>query len=219
MPLLLIAFTVAILGWATLRASAAWHYLAARSAMAAMDESGRFTQADIDHAGGRVDRALRRFPRHPDYLDLAGRLQVLQASQPGVLGKARREYLESALAYYRQALSVRPLWPYSWANLLEVKDRLGVVDDEFVLALQRSIETGPWTPRVQLQVVNSGLRYWDALAAREQRMVREKAVDALSIQPREVLELVKAFGRPGLICGEAVEHVQISRWCEKVLAR
>lgn len=219
LPLLAIVVLLVILAWAGMRANAAWHFLAARSYMSAMDDQVSVSQADIDNAVGRVNAALRYFPGNPDYLDLAGQLQELQASRPGVVGRSRRELLETAADYYRRALSVRPLWPYSWANLLAVKDALGVVDDEFNLALERCIATGPLEPGAQLQVLNSGLRHWDQLGARQRDMVRSKALDALKIQPREVFKIAKSFVRPDLVCVEAVEYPQITRWCAQVLEK
>ena len=161
--------------------------------------------------------SLRRFPNNPDYLDFAGRLMILQASQPGVVGGERRVLLESAAVKFRQALSVRPLWPYSWVNLLSVKDKLGQVDVEFNRAMRRAAETGPWEPRVQLQVINTGLRHWGKLGAGERELVQMKATDALKVQPREVFEIARSYGRPDLICEPGGVHRQIDQWCEDVL--
>ena len=219
LPMLAIVVLLVILAWAGMRANAAWHYLAARSYMSAMGNQVSVSQAGIDNATGRVNAALRHFPGNPDYLDLAGKLQELQASRPGVVGRSRRKSLEAAASYYRRALSVRPLWPYSWANLLAVKDALGVVDDEFKLALERSIVTGPLEPRVQLQVLTSGLNRWDQLGTRQRDMVRSKTLDALKTQPREVFKVVRSYGRPDLVCVEAVEYSQITRWCAQVLKK
>lgn len=216
-PLLAIAFTLAVLTWAGFRVNAAWHFFAARSYVSNMIETGDVTQVLIDNANHRIALALRRFPRQPDYLDLAGRIQHLQASRPGVVGKIRRKSLETAADYYREALSVRPLWPYSWANLLGVKDALGEIDDEFKLALERSIQTGPWEHRVRNQVLTSGLRHWDKLAVRERDMVQNKIMDGLQAQPGKVFEIVRSFGRPDLICDDGSDYRQILQWCKTVL--
>jgi hypothetical protein len=212
--LLAIVVSLAILGWGGLRANSAWHFLAARSITTNMLESADISQTGIHDATTHIKLALNRFPHNPDYLDLRGQLLELQASQPGVVGKEHRSYLEFAAERYRRALSVRPLWPQSWARLLGVKDRLGEVDDEFRLALARSVATGPWEPDVQLQVLNSGLRHWDKLGAKQRSLVRGKIKDALKVQPRDVFEIIRAFGRVDLICGEGVDYPQIKQWCE-----
>jgi hypothetical protein len=213
----LIAVTLAILGWSIMRANAAWHFLAARSITESMYESGEFTGAGIEEASVHLSLALMRFDNHPDYLALAGHLRELQAGLPGSVGRERRQYLETAATYYRRAITARPLWPYSWANLLSVKDKLGQVDEEFNRAMSRAVETGPWEPRVQLQVIRSGLRQWDVLQTAERSIVRHKLGDALSTQPREVFGIVRDFGRPDLLCHLETDQPQIERWCENVL--
>jgi hypothetical protein len=216
-PLLVIAALLAVLAWSGLRSVAALHYRAASELTEEMLDAGGSNSAGIGAAAGRLGQAMRWFPEHPDYLDLAGNLQELQARQPGVVGRARREALQRAADHYRAALAARPLWPHSWANLLAVKDQLGAVDDEFMLALTRSAETGPWTPRVQLQVMESGLRHWDRLPAGGQDVVRDKVADALVIQPRKVFEIVRNYAMPELVCGVESGHRAIERWCETVL--
>ena len=218
-PPLTIIILIVILTWACLRTNAAWHFLAARSITDTMLETGELSQNAIDDAKDRIRLALRHFPNQPDYLDLAGHLQEFQANQVGVIGKQRRELLESAAVHYRKALSVRPLWPYSWVNLLSVKDKLGQVDSEFNKALQRAVETGPWEPRVQLEVITSGVRHWDRLGGVGKNLVREKVKDAMKVQPRETFAIMKTFGRPDLVCAEAGDFVRINHWCEEVFAQ
>jgi hypothetical protein len=161
----------------------------------------------------QIGRALAHAPQHPEYLAFAGHLKELQAGQPGIVGKTRREYLEDALRYYRAALTVRPLWPRDWAGLLRVKDGLGEVDGEFRHALRRSMETGPWTPPVQLQVVRSGLRHWDRLDSGEKVQIEALIHATLVNRPLELFEIIRVFGRPDLVCDVATGRPQIDRWC------
>ena len=202
--------------WAGLRAIAARHFLAAQTLTVSMLETGELDQVSTEDAGRRIDLALRLFPRHPDYLDLAGQIKELKATQTGVLGKKRRDLLESAADYYRNALAVRPLWPYGWANLLSVKDKLGQVDMEFKIAMRRAAETGPWEPPVQLELLTVGLRHWEQLSGFEKDLVRAKTKDALRVQPRKVFLLVQSFGRPDLVCDESLDYLRIKQWCSRV---
>ena len=217
LALLAVAFALGTIYWAGLRAGAAWQYFAAQTISENMHRSKVFTEKSLDEATARIGLALADFPNNPDYLDLAGKLDELSATQPGVVGLERRELLQSALQYYRRALVARPLWPYGWANLLGVKDRLGAVDEEFSLAMSRAAGTGPWEPRVQLQVIRSGIRYWDELGNDERLLVEEKLADALRVQPREAFEIVRFYARPDLVCDKADGKPEIERWCNEVL--
>lgn len=210
----IMGFSLAVFAWAALRANAAWHFLAAQSISAPLFETGAVRQADIDSADQHLQRTLARFPNNPDYLDLSGRLKELRAGQPGVVGREGRELLQAAAGDYRQALAVRPLWPYSWANLLGVKSRLNEVDAEFRRALLRSVETGPWEPRVQIQVLESGLQHWDSLGRAERMLVQQQLAAAVSVQPRPVFERVRVFGRADLLCPLRVPQPQIEQYCE-----
>ena len=214
--LLLVFVLLIILLWAAVRAYAAWQFLAARSITTVMLESEKVTQAAILDATDRLRQALRVFPNKPEYLELAGQLQDLQARQPGVVGKAYREALASAADFHRRALEVRPLWPYSWAGLLRAKDGLGEIDDEFRLAMSRSVQTGPQEPSVQLQVIRSGLRHWDVLRATERAIIEKQVSDALVTQPRLVFEIIRSYARPDLICDQAIDYRQINQWCALV---
>lgn len=215
----LIIICLAILTWSGLRANAAWHFFAAQAIAEPLFEAGNADVAVFDETKIHINAALKRFPNNPDYLDFAGRLKILQVGQVGVMGAERRELLESAAGDFRQALTVRPLWPYSWVNLLSVKDKLGQVDGEFNMALTRCAELGPWEPRVQLQVVDSGLRYWSRLGGAERQLVQQKVLDALKVQPRNVFAIVKDYGRADLVCGKENAYVQIKRWCADVFPR
>ena len=209
----------AVLGWAGLRADAAWHDFAATTIMENVLQADASDPAGLDAAAVHIDRALARFPRHADYLDLAGQLKTLRARQPGVVGRERREWLEAAAADHRRALAERPAWPYGWAALLSVKDALGQADAEFVNAMHRATETGPWEPRVQLQVFRSGIRYWDELGSQERELIRRVSVAALQVQPREAFEIARFYARPDLVCGVAPDQPQIERWCTSVSAQ
>lgn len=215
-PAVLVIFSLLVLGWAALRAQAAWHYFAAQSLTGQMYQADAITAAGIARANEHLERALQRFPAHPDYLDLAGYLKELQANQPGVVGDERSTLLESAAGDYRGALAARPRWPYGWANLLSVKDKLGEVDSEFNRALEKAVELGPWEPRVQLQVIRSGIKQWPLLNEDQRALVRANLADALLVQPREAFEVVRFYARPDLVCGESIDHAPIERWCGQV---
>ena len=215
--MLMVLACAAVLAWSTLRATAAWDFFAAETITENMHKARTFTPAGIEAARARVDHALDRFPGRPDYLDLSGHLKELAAAQPGVVGAERRELLEGAAQDYRDALATRPLWPYTWVNLLSARDKLGQADAEFNVALEKAAETGPWEPRVQLQLIRSGVRYWDELKTPQRAVVRAKAADALRVQPREVFEIARFYGRPDLVCGTDSGQPQIERWCQNVL--
>jgi hypothetical protein len=212
-PTILVLICVVTLTWAALRADAAWNFFVARQIIDNAALQGAYPPAVLTEAELRLQRALRFFPAQPDYLDQDGYVKILRSLQPGTLGRQRQELLEAAADDFRAALKSRPLWPYSWARLLDAKDRLDQVDSEFRHALRRSAETGPWEPQVQLQVIRTGIRHWQALGSADRRLVQTKIEHALKVQPREVFETVRFYARPDLVCSLEGLQTQIARWC------
>lgn len=227
--LFVMAISLAVLTWASSRAYAAWQYFAATTIIEAriiealniqaqsaqsQPAAGPVDQEAVDDAEARLQLALESFPDNPDYQVLAGRLKELRVRQTGIVGKERDSLLYAAAAHYRQAIVLRPLWPYSWSNLLGVKDQLRAVDAEYRLALRRSVELGPWEPRVQVQALESGLRFWDQLSHSERALIQDLLGDAITNQPRQVFEMVRQFGRPDLLCPLDTGQPQILAWCK-----
>lgn len=219
-PLIIILGLVFVLAWASARTYAAWHFLAAQKISGALFESGE--TAGLVLVDTHLQKALRTFPTNPDFLDLAGQLQEFRSGQPGVVGAEYRQLMNNAAEYYRAAIANRPLWPYSWANLLGAKSRLGEVDEEFRVALSRCADLGPWEPRVQLQVLESGLLYWGSLSKSDRSLVESKMADAVTVRPREVYQLVRGFGRADLLCplaeSQPGRQPQIDQYCASAFA-
>ena len=198
------------------RAFAALHFAAAHTEIETMPSERRIPQVQIEAAEADLQRALALWPGHPRFLDYRAQLATIQAGQAGVVGAERTDLLTRAAGDYRRSLSGRPLWPYSWAKLLSVKDKLGELDSEFNEAMHRAVETGPWEPGVQIHVLDSGLRHWGRLGDTERNLVRTTVAQALEVQPRNVFAMVRNHGRPDLVCGAKAEYAHIKRWCERV---
>ena len=210
---LLLILSLAVVLWASDRMAAAWQFFAAESITQNMHKAGAVTDPGLDEAYMRLQKALARYPSNPDDLSLSGHLKELRAGQPAVVGREQRELLASAAGDYRQALQQRPRWPYGWASLLSSKDKLGQVDEEFVMAIHKATELGPWEPAVQIQVLRTGMRHWDELKRSERALVRSQMTGALSTQPREAFELARFYLRPDLICNAETGQPEIERWC------
>ena len=157
---------------------------------------------------------LRRHWRHMGAGGLGIAMSIAALSFFLALGLGVREVL---LGQVFSLDRIEVFRPSKDLNLLAIKDQLGQVDSEFDTALTRSAETGPWEPRVQMQIIRSGLRHWDRLGEEKRELVRQKATDALKVQPREIFTLARDYGRPDLICGSTGVRSQIDQWCQEVL--
>ncbi len=120
---------------------------------------------------------------------------------------------------YRQALELRPLWPYTWARLAYTKLRLLQIDDEFEHALRQAVELGPWRIAVNKAVVEIGLIAWLELDSAQRILVLDAAERTLKQNRRvgrEVLALAKTLHRLDDICG-ALDIELAEAWKECAL--
>jgi len=210
-------FVLVTLVWAGIRANSAWQYYAAESIAGRLPTDEALPAAELRAAEVRIDRALALLPGRPEFLSLRGYLLELKARQVGVVGKEKTELLEQAAGDYRAALATRPIWPYNWSDLLTVKEKLNQVDHEFVTALQRGAETGPWEPRVLLEVIRVGLRRWDQLNSPQRKLVMDAIDRAFIVEPRLTFDLIRFYSRPDLVCTLQINQPQIDQWCSMVL--
>lgn len=106
--------------------------------------------------------ALRLAPRDPSLWGSLGFAYDVDSTTFVRSGKWH-VYDEYALIHFRQAVSLRPTSPYSWAGVAVMKYRLGQLDEELSRALASAMRLGPWEPGVQMMVSELGLALWDRL--------------------------------------------------------
>ena len=95
---------------------------------------------------------------------------------------------------------MRPMWPYFWANLVVAKSEWGIFDQEFRKAVKRTVETGPWEPRIQLMLIRVDFIEQQRLDRRSRDRIDEMLKRALQVQPREVLSLASDLGQVIRVC-------------------
>lgn len=157
-------------------------------------------EADWQAAEQSLRRALALEPDHPDHLDLMARLLELRAMNDGMGKEERVEARQQALADYRQAVALRPAWPYSWAGLMQAKLMAGEIDGEMRRALRQAVELGPWEPAVQLMVAEAGFSAWKHLDAGLRRQVIDNAVRGMQRQPRNMIQSAGRHGKLAVLC-------------------
>jgi hypothetical protein len=209
-------FLLGFIVWAGLSSWASLQHKRANAQVTALLSGQPVTAENTVAALESINGALRFFPRHPVYLDLKGQILEYSADLPGLPGRERKQILEEAAVQYRGAIARRPLWPYSWSNLMSVKDKQGNIDGEYIKAFERSAELGPWEPRLQLQLIRSGLAHWPELGARQHELVSEVIDRAIQRQPGEMFAMIRAFNRPDLVCDQYPEQPRIQRYCRQV---
>lgn len=147
-----------------------------------------------------IAKAQKLAAYHPELDDLKGQLLTFDGRQLAEVGDDPQYLYEEAAISYRRALEKRPLWPYTWVNLVTVKASLGQFDQEFRRALRRTIETGPREPRVQLQLLRVYMVYQDRLSFRVRESLEQVKEMALGSQPVKVIDLAAELGQLWIVC-------------------
>jgi hypothetical protein len=155
-----------------------------------------------------LDRAQRYGGNHPDLHDRRGQALFWQAVNLAEAGEPRGELLARAAEQYREALKLRPLWPYFWANLVVAKAEWGIFDQEFRQAVRRTVETGPFEPRVQLQLIRVDFIEQERLDRRSRAHIEEMLQRAMQTQPSRVLALAKDLNQLPRVCGMIPEELR-----------
>ena len=149
----------------------------------------------LDRGMRHLDNAQRLGGDHPDLFDMRGQFLYWQAVNFADAGEQRGALLSQASEQYRKALAMRPMWPYFWANLVVAKAEWGIFDPEFRRAVRRTVETGPWEPRIQLQLIRLDFIEQQRLDRRSRERIDGMLRRAMQTQPAKVLDLAADFGQ------------------------
>src|SRR5205823_2599488 len=97
--------------------------------------------------------------------------------------------------HLRKALELRPMSPYTWANLAAVDYHLGDTGKAFRSALVRAAELGPHEPEVQATIASFGLAVWNEVDAQTQAAIERSVAAGMRREPREMLQIAQRRGR------------------------
>jgi hypothetical protein len=151
-----------------------------------------FASIDTERGPDGFRRALSLTPTDPNVHVQFALEQARSAASP--------EDARWALLHAVNALRLRPVSPYGWADLAEVKYRADVADATFQAALQRATYLGPHEPAVQEAVVFYGLAIWDEATPESRTAVERMLTSGLKRDPATMMQIAQRRGRLHLAC-------------------
>lgn len=168
-----------------------------------------------------INRVARYFSDSLDFaddnpwaLEGLGVLNLARVRSSRVPGEALR-FARDAHTMFRQGLHERPASPFLWANLALSKLYLDEIDAEFLGALGRADELGPWEPSTQQLVLFAGLAAWDRLGDAERKALAGVLKRGSVRNARNMFEIVKSYRRYDLICHLSEYHAVAGVDCAK----
>jgi hypothetical protein len=152
-------------------------------------------------ADARIAFEVARFlePRDPRLAQDFGRALEWRAFRKDSADPRARAALSQALAQFRLATILRPMWPYSWAAIASVKLRLQEFDAELARAVERAVTLGPWEPEVQLAIARVRLLGAELLPTETRNLAQLALRRTLRVQAKNVIPLAVQLGEQDLI--------------------
>lgn len=190
------ALLLALALWALANGAADVAWQPARTALARWEAVGSAPGAEaLERARTALALARALDPLNPRYVQESARVREWAAIGLPPWEAGARDRLEDALAAYREAIALRPTWPYAWAGLARAKLRLLQLDGEFERAVERAGALGPWEPGVLLALTEIDLLAEPLLSETARARVAAATERALRQQPREVIRLAARLGQ------------------------
>lgn len=126
---------------------------------------------DWERARWAGEWAVRLAPLNPDYRDVLARVYASRYLSTPAGAAIAQPYLEEAAELSRQAIRLRPAWPYTYVALAQFLARMGRTGQEFEDSLRQALRYGPWEPDILTAIIDMGLLNWDRLPASSRELV------------------------------------------------
>jgi hypothetical protein len=178
----------------------------ARVTMESWDRMQRFPAgAEVEDVQNQLEFARDLAINDPEQHENIARLSLVRAAVKNISEEQRARHLRDGLAEIRTAIALRPVSPYSWAILAMIKRDLGEFDPEFLHALHRSVELGPWEPELLVSLADVGLTAWPKVPPEEQDLIQRVFVRGLEHQSKMIEGLMtghrnECAGKTGVVC-------------------
>lgn len=140
--------------------------------------------------------AVELSPSDPSVLERIGLLDSRRTQSPTSMSRAAD--------YFTRALRERPVSPYTWALLAEVKYLQGSTGKEFELALRHAAFLGPAEPEVQLMVADYGLAVWNEVSDSTRQAIDRMVGAGVHRNSLEMLRISERRGRLAEACRHLV---------------
>jgi hypothetical protein len=144
----------------------------------------------------RLVAAERLSPADPHIQELFGALNFSRTNE--------EEYLAQAAVHFSRAALLRPVSPYTWADIAEVNYKMGRTGREFLAALRHAIELGPNEPEVQRTAADYGLALWQEIGKEDRQAIDRMVAAGVSRNPLEMLQISQRRGRLAIACRHLV---------------
>jgi tetratricopeptide (TPR) repeat protein len=143
-----------------------------------------------------LERAAASAPDNAQILDDIAFLYAFRAlSMDGVaeLADLRREMFAEAAGYYRRAAPLRPMFPYTWAQLALADHYADGDEQEMWSAFDKALAYGRNEGSVQLMLAEIAFARWSTLDAKRSAAIAEMVDQAPEALQKPLLEVAERY--------------------------
>ncbi len=181
----------------------------------------RLSSSPADEAGfsavqSRLDRA-GLWKHSSDWHYLSGQLAQKRAETGPQ--QDQLSLLNTALAHYRRATELRPLWPDNWAAIVEVKLLLSEDDAEFHTALHRTLQYGPNESRLFMALFPMLRLHWFWLNESEKTSILAFTSRAAWREPAWVVNIAARYDYLTELCDHIGPNKLARQHCDRALEK
>ena len=162
-----------------------------------------------------VNYSSKLEPTNSDYNVINGKLLLSRYEGKNINEKKERE---KSLDYFRRAVSLRPAWPYGWANLAFAKASLGEFDEEFYRSYNKAAQYGQWEFPINQSLSVIGLYYWNAINSTGHLELKKILTRMYVIKSGQTIQLASKYGQLRMACLWMLEQAKSTRLCERNLS-
>ena len=172
---------------------------------------------ELDKAEDKILRSISFNPDNAEYQEYLGRIHYLRAIGSYQDRSLYRENIQKAYLAHKQAIKLRPQWPYSWANLALMKSHLQQLDVEYLYAVNQAVRYGPWEISSNEALVQAGFNGWHKLTKNSQQITIGALERVYQQTPRTARELLVHYFKQAAVCPQLIlDRFKMDKVCRDV---
>jgi hypothetical protein len=152
-----------------------------------LQAGGTVTAEEIDHAANAYQSALL-WHENGAWVGNLGALRLAGADLAGYTTEEGRRLLELSLKTNRWAVTVSPLQPFAWTQMVQAQVLRYGITPEVDPLLRHAIATAPYQPDLIFQRARLALVLWPFLSEETRELARTQF---LAVARADVMELVR----------------------------
>ncbi|MBL4775773.1 MAG: hypothetical protein JKY87_06940 [Mariprofundus sp.] len=158
--------------------------------------------------------ALDMEPNNADFQSDMGNLYLYKANYLAIDTVQIDLLMQESLKHFRKAALLRPAWPDAWANIVFIKSKKNILDQEFYHAFDRSVMLGSAVPRIQYLLSVAAFSHWEMLPDSYKKKAMSNAYNALSSRRKsDVLVSLRHYDLLSLICERPSVPIIVKPYC------